>query len=377
MEIKDMQMEDIEVRSAELVEAMTAEDADIEQIQAEVTELEERKAQIIQEAEARKAQLEEVIETSEEIKEPIIEEEERTMENVMNSPEYIRAYAKYLHTEDDRELRALLTENGSGTVAVPEFVYDEVKTAWEEEGIMSRVRKAYLKGNLKVGFEISATGATVHTEGQSVNEQTLTLGIIELKPEAIKKWISISDEALDLDNAEAYIRHIYRELAHHIAKKAADELIAKIKACGTQSTTTCVGVPAIASTQITVGLVAQALGQLSGEAANPVVMMNKATWSAFKAAQYAAQYPVDPFEGLPVVFNDSIASFATATTGVPYMIVGDLGYGALANFPNGEEIQIKRDDFTLATSDLVRFIGREYVGLGIVAPNAFVKVTKN
>jgi HK97 family phage major capsid protein len=104
-------------------------------------------------------------------------------------------------------------------------------------------------------------------------------------------------------------------------------------------------------------------------------MMNKLTYAAFKQAQYGAGFPIDPFEGCPVVFNDHITALSAATTGVTWMIVGDLGYGALANFPNGEEIQIKRDDYTLAASDLVRFIGREYVGIGPVAPGAFVKVT--
>lgn len=299
------------------------------------------------------------------------------MEEIMtrNSAEYVRAYAKYIQGGDDREVRSLLSENATGgTVAVPEFVYEEIKTAWNEEGIMSRVRKSYLKGNLKVGFEISASGATVHQEGQAVNEQTLVMGIVELKPEAIKKWISISDEALDLDNSEAYLRHIYSELAHHIAKKAADELIAKIKACGTASTTTQVAVPVITSTQITLGLVASAIAQLSDQADRPTIMMNKLTWAAFKQAQYAASFPADPFEGCDVVFNDTITAFSAATTGVPYMIIGDLGYGALANFPNGEEITVKRDDLTLAASDMVRFIGREFVAVAPVAPNAFVKV---
>jgi uncharacterized coiled-coil protein SlyX len=54
MEIKDMQMADIEARSAELETALTAEDADIESINAEVTALEERKAQIEAEVELRK-----------------------------------------------------------------------------------------------------------------------------------------------------------------------------------------------------------------------------------------------------------------------------------------------------------------------------------
>ena len=133
MEIRDMQMADIENRSAELAEQMKLEDADINTIEAEVQALEERKAQILEEAEQRKAQLEEVIQESK----PIEEKEERKMEEMItrNSPEYVRAFAKYIESGDDREVRTLLTENGGGTIAVPEFVYEEVKNAWEEEGL--------------------------------------------------------------------------------------------------------------------------------------------------------------------------------------------------------------------------------------------------
>ena len=118
------------------------------------------------------------------------------------------------------------------------------------------------------------------------------------------------------------------------------------------------------------------MSMLSDEAANPVVIMNKATWGAFKAVEYAGSFPVDPFEGLPVVFNNTISSFAAATTGVTYAIVGDLGHGALANFPNGEGIQFKFDDMTLKKADLIEVLGREPIALGVVAPNAFVKITK-
>ena len=375
MNIEEMKMDDIEVRSAQIKEELEKEDVDIDALTAEVEKLEARKAQILKEVEERKALLEEVNATAVEIEEK--PQEERKVEiEVRNTKEYALAYAKYIRSEDDKECRALLTENGSGTVAVPEFVYEEIKTAWNEDGIMSRVRKSYLKGNLKVGFEISATGAVKHTEGQAVNEQTLVMGIVQLVPVAIKKWISISDEALDLDNAESYLRFIYRELAHHIAAAAAKELIDQINAAPTASTTTAVAVSKITATQVSLGLVASAIAQLSDQAANPVVMMNKLTYAAFKQAQYGASYPVDPFEGCDVVFNENITALSTATTGVTWAIVGDLGYGALANFPNGEEIQIKRDDYTLAASDLVRFIGREFVGIGPVAPGAFVKIVK-
>ena len=303
--------------------------------------------------------------------------EERNMENieVRNTQAYIDAYARYIESGDDRECRALLTENTTnGTVAVPSFVYDEIKTAWENDKIMSRVRKASMKGNLKVGFEISGTGAVKQTEGQAVNEQSLVMGIVEMKPFMIKKWVSISNQALRIDGSEAYLRHIYRELAQHIVHKAADLLLAQILACGTQSTTTCVGVPKITSTTISLDLVAKAIAELSDQAENPVVIMNKLTYAAFKTAQYGAGFPIDPFEGCEVLFNNSLTAFTAATTGVAYMIVGDLGYGALANFPDGDEVNVLRDPYTLATSNMVRFVGDQYVAVEPVAPNAFVKV---
>lgn len=377
-----MTLKDIEMRASEIREAMKAEDADIEALTVETKSLIEEKARLMAETaekeaevEERKADMEAVIESKGvEIEKPIIEEK-MTMTEVRNSKEYIDGYANYIKTGDDSECRALLSENGGGAVPVPEMVYDIVKNAWEKEGIMSLVKKSYLKGNLKVGFELSAGAATVHTEGQAVNEESLTLGICELTPVAIKKWVSISDEALDL-TGETFLRYIYDEVAYQIAKKAADEIVAKIEACGTVATTNAVGVPKVTAATVGIGTVAQAMAQLSDQAANPVVMMNKQTWGAFKAAQAAASYAYDPFEGLPVVFNNTIKAFSAASTGDTYAIVGDLGEGALANFPNGGDIKFKFDDLSLATSDLVRVIGRQHVGLGIIGPNAFVKVVK-
>lgn len=357
----EVETEELEARSAELLEERAGITAEIEKAEAAIAEEKRAMEDVITQTETKE------IEKREEPKMADME--------IRNTKEYIDAYAEYIKSGEDAECRALLSENASGAVPVPELVYDIVKTAWEKDGIVSRVKKAYIKGNLKVGFEISGSDATVHTEGVAVTEETLVLGTVNIVPKSIKKWVSISDEALDL-SGEAFLQYIYDELAYKIAKKAADELIAKINACGTVSTTTCVGVPTVASTTVGVGLVASAMGQLSDEAANPVVMMNKATWAQFKAAQYAGGFDVDPFEGLPVVFNNSITAFSAATTGVAYAIVGDLEQGALMNFPNGEGIDFKFDEMTQAEYDLVRIIGREFVGIGVVAPNAFVRVVK-
>lgn len=378
MEIKEMTIEELEARKAQIVEEVEADGADLDALEEEVraikAELESRKAE-----EAKKAEIRSAVASGAGTVVKEFEEEKKTVmnsEEIRNSKEYVDAFAEYLKKNDDTECRALLTENVSGQIPVPTIVEDIVRTAWEREGIMSRVRKAYVRGNLKVGFEISGTDAQLHTEGgAAVAEENLVLGVVTLTPISIKKWISLSDEVVDM-KGEAFLRYIYDEITYRIAKKAADELIAKIEAAGTVSTTTAPGIPKLTEATLGVGTIAKAIAMLSDSAANPVIMMNKLTWGAFKAAQYANSFSVDPFEGLPVEFNNTITAYSAASTGDTYVIVGDLDQGALANFPAGDGIAMKYDDTTLMTSDLVRILGRQYVGLGVVAPGAFVKVTK-
>ena len=383
MEIKDMKIEDIEKRMAEIEAEKEAPDANIDALTEEVRSMNERKQEIIKAAEERQANLDAIVEgkVETEVKETF-EEERKAMTNmeIRNSAAYIDAFANYIKSNDDTECRSLLTENGSGSVPVPELVDDIVRTAWDKDDITRLVKKTFIKGNLKIGFEYSATGATVHTEGANAPDaETLVLGVTELVPVSIKKWITISDEAMDL-TGEAFLRYIYDELTYQIAKKAADELIGDILACGTVSTTSgsthLCAVPAIASTNVALGLVASAIGNLSDEAANPVVVMNKQTWAAFKAVQYAGNYAVDPFEGLPVAFSSKLKSFSAATTGEAFAIVGDFGVGAQMNFPNGQEISFKYDDLSLAEADLIKIVGREYVAHDVVAPKAFVRINK-
>ena len=377
-----MTIKDIETRSAEIREAMTSEDADLKSLIEEAKELKTRKAELIAEqkekeleAEVRKAEMSAVIEGKGEV----IEKKEKTEMaevEVRNSKEYIDAYAKYIKTEDATECRALLSENGSGTVLVPDMVYDIVKTAWEKDGIMALVKKTYIKGNLKVGFEVSSDGAVIHTEGgDPIDPENLVLGAVTLVPQSVKKLVQISDEALDL-SGEAFLRYIYDEIAYQIAKKVASTLLGIIEACGTVSTATCPSVPVVTEGTIGIDTVAKAMAELSAEASNPVVVLNRSTWGALKSAQANASYGYDPFEGLKVVFNNDVKAYGVATSGDTYMIVGDFEQGAIANFPNGGEIKFKFDDMSGASADMVNIIGRQFVGLGVVANDSFVKVQK-
>ena len=383
-EIKEMSIEEVEARTSEIqTEVESADEARMAELKTELDALEERKAELKKIADEAKEARKSVAEGTApiaETKEIITEDKRMSNAEVVKSVEYRDAFKKYIISGKDEECRALLTENvGTGVVPVPELVYDIVKNAWEKEGIMALVKKTYLKGNLKVGFEVSADGAVIHTEGADAPaEEKLALGVVEIVPASIKKWITISDEVVDMDSG-AFIQYVYDELTYQIAKKAADTLLAKIEACGTVSTNTPsvnVAVPVVEADSIALGTIASAIAQLSDQAANPVIVMNKSTWAAFKAVQYAGSYAVDPFEGLPVVFNNSLTAFSAATTGVTYAIVGDFAEGAIANFPNGQDITIKYDDLSLAEADLVKLVGRQYVGMEVVGPKAFVKIAK-
>ena len=368
--------------------AETAEQAEIDAREIELNEIaEERKALLARKEELEKEQrVADAVNTNPESATPIEPTEtkrgEEKMNEIRNSKEYIDAYARSIRNQDEKftECRALLTENATnGTVPVPDIVYDLVKNAWEREGIMRRVRKLYAKGNIKVGFEISGSAAVAHTEGgDAVSEEQLVLGTVEIINVSLKKWISISDEVMDvgLGDGEEFLRYIIDELTYRIAKKAVDDLLALIVAASTAATTGAVGLPVYTAASVSVGDVAQAIALLSDQASDPIVVMNKATWGEYKKAQYDNKFSVDPFEGLDVEFNNSLDSFTAATTGDCYAIVGDFAEGALANFPNGEDITIKIDDKTDMAKDLVRILGRQYVGLGIVGPNAFVRIIK-
>lgn len=375
-EIMELRAEEIEARKAELREEMkTADDnAALDAIEEEMNAIEERVAQIKEERETRKADMAAVLAGSGKTIEKPTEEKHMTNEEVRSGKAYLDAYVNYLKTDRDEECRALLTENVSGTVPVPKYVEDRIRTAWDRVELMGLVRKTYIKGNLNVGFELSADPAYEHTEGSAANtEEALTFGVVDLTAKSLKKWIRISDEAIDL-KGEAFLDYIFDELAYRIAKLAQEKLIAKITACTASATTQSVGVGIVKGTP-SIGVIAEAIGQLSDEAANPVVVINKATWAKFKAAQYAGSFNVDPFEGCRVFFDNSLPTYSTTgTANTAWAVVGDFGNGAQANFPNGAEITIKYDDKSEAEKDLVKVVGRQYVGLGAVADKAFTKI---
>ena len=378
MELKNMTAEELLERRTAIVAELDTEGVDLDALEEEMRsineELELRKAEAAKKAEIRAAVANGAGEVIVDMKEHMEERNIMTNNEVRSSEAYINAFADYLKSGDDTECRSLLTETVSGTVPVPVLVEDIIRTAWEKDEILSRVKKTNFKGNVKIAFEKSADPAYEHVEGTTApTEEVLVFGIVTMIPKNIKKWITISDEAIAL-GGEAFVRYIYDELTYQIVKKLAALVVADIAGLGTSSTATA---PAAAKITEAPALttIASALANLSDEATDPVIIMNRLTEANFISAIAAGNFAFDAFQGLPRVYTSALPAYASADTNAVYAIVGDLK-GAQVNYPEGEGVVIKWDDLSLAEKDLVKVVGRQYAAHAVTANNRFTNIAK-
>lgn len=382
MNLKEMTIEQLEERKAAIMTELDAPEADLDALEEEArsikAELEARKA-----AEAKKAEARKLVAEGAGKEKNTFEEEKKdmmTIEEVRKSAEYMNAYANYIKTGRDDECRSVISTNagqdveGSGPVPVPVIVDSTIQTAWESDPIMSRVKRTTLRGNLRVSFELSADPAVVHAEGTAAPaEEKITLGMVELIPENIKKWITITDEAMAM-GGEDFLRYIYDEITYQIVRKAASEGIADIVNAGPANTANAIGVPVVSAAPA-ITTIPTAAANLTEEARNVVVVMNRLTEVDFLAAQAAGNFSIDPYAGLPRVYTSALKAYSAASSGDTYAIVGDLS-ALQFNFPEGDGIVLKYDDLSLAEKDLVKIVGRQYAAHGVTAPGRLVKINK-
>ena len=372
-------LQEIETRKAAILTEMEQEGADLDALKKEMEEL-RKNAEQLREAAAKAEETRKAIasgaagivvgETHK------AEKAEKTVDEIRGSKEYVEAYARYLISEDPRECRALLTSNAAsgGQLPVPTLVDTIIRTAWENDAILSRVRKTSFKGNLKVPFERAADPAYEHGEGTTaITEEDLTLGVVEMKPVMIKKFIRLSDEIVAI-GGEALVSYIYKELTHQIIKKLSSLVIADIAGASTSHSSSAIGIPKIAGAP-SLTIVPEAEANLTDEATDVVVIINRLTSAAFNEARVAGNFAVDPYDGLPVLSASGLPAYSAASDNAVWMIVGDLD-GAQVNYPEGEGVITKYDDVTEAEKDMVKVHGRQYAGHAVTGPGRFVNVKK-
>lgn len=376
MDFNEMTVEQLEERKSAIVAELDNAEADLDALESEARaikdEIEKRK-----DAEAKKAEIRDAVASGiGEVVQTFSKEEKvmPTIDEIRSSAEYAEAYKNYIIKGDDAECRALLTTNASGSVPVPVIVEETVKTAWEKNDFLNRVSKTAIRGNLKSFFELSADGAYVHAEGTTApTEESLTLGVVTMIPATVKKWITISDEAVAM-GGEAFLRYIYDELTYQIMKKLVALCVADVTGANTTNGSTAIGVPKV-NKDPGVTAIPTAAANLSEDAENLCVVMNRLTEVEFISAYARGNFAVDPFAGLTKVYTSALPAFSTASANAVYAIVGDLS-AIQVNYPEGEGVAIKYDDLSQAEKDMVKVVGRQYAAHGITKPGRLVNLTK-
>ena len=371
-------IEEIEKRLKEIREVdLIAENADVKKAEEEIRALQAEREQIKENAQKAEELRKMIADGAGSTRESHnAEPEQESGKEVRSSKAYIDAYAEYIKTGNDAEVRSLLTKNVDGrTIPVPEFLQEMIETAWESDGILSRVTRTNIRGNIKVPFELSADGAYVHVEGTTApTEEALTFGLVSLIPQTIKKWVSFSDE-VNAMKGEEFLRYVYDELTYRITKKLADLCVDDIATASSSSGSTAIGVPQVTMAP-SVTTIPTAVANLSEDARGLVIIMNRLTEVEFMAAYAAGNFAVDPFAGLTRVYTSHLPAYSTATAGSGvYAIVGDLS-GIRVNYPEGDDVAIKYDDLTRKKEDIVEVLGRQYAAHGITKLGRFVNIIK-
>ena len=378
-DLTEKSVEELEARQAEIA-GMETEGVETEEIEARAGELEAIQAELQARANAAAKAEEErqaVANGAGEVKEEKQEEKKMEVSEIRNSAEYLDAFANYIRTGNDAECRTvLLSKNApaSGQLPVPDMLEGIIKTAWEKNAFLNHIKKTYFRGNLRVPFELSATGAWKHVEGTTgLTEEEITIGIVNIVPANIKKLVRVTDECIAM-GGEEFLRYIYDEVTYQILKELVSEIIDYIDDLSTSNTSSAIGIPKV---KVAPGVMVlpNAATNLSEDATDLCVVMNRLTEAKFNTAYASGQFAIDPFDGFTKVYCSALPAYDTASENDMYALIGDLK-AIQANYPEGEGVIIKWDDLTYAEDDIVKVVGRQYAGFAVTAPGRLVKLTK-
>ena len=378
---------DVETRDSILNEVEDLE-KEATQIEADVEELRSIKAKF-EEQESRMDLIKNVT------TEVVEARNEAIKSNVLDTPEYRQAWVDMIRKDDMKGVQAILRDDpiyGMATtndnVPVPTLWQSYVETAWYNYGKFSRlVSKTYAQGYLAIPLEASATGAVVHTEGADAPiEEEIVLGLVEIKPANIKKWISLTDEIMAL-TADEFMRYIADELVYRVVLKL-DEGI--INGAVDSNGKGVVGIVGNANTLTYTGAVSfnvcnEAIADLV-TFDNLTVAMNPKTFfknimgltdlqgrPIYNVAHDNAGKPQYYVNGLRVEFTQALPAYDSATANAVWAVIGDFR-GYRLNLPEGDMVRTLIDPYSMARQDKVYMLGRLFAGGNVARMKHFVQI---
>ena len=188
MEIREMQIDDIETRFAEIDAAMNTEGADLEALKAEVVQLNERKAELRKLAEAKKA----AAETATREGAVVRNFEEKKMEKTFtpDSVEYRDAYLKSLMgLPMDAEERQALTSAAS---VIPTETLNKIYGKLEENPLIGELDALRIPGYVSVPKATTVNDASWLAIASASTDSADVVGYVALTAKKLIKTIEIT-----------------------------------------------------------------------------------------------------------------------------------------------------------------------------------------
>ena len=188
MEIREMQIEDIETRSAEIDAEMEKEGADLDALKSEAEQLNARKAELREAAKAKKAEAEQAASSTEVVK----TFEERKMEKTFtpDSVEYRDAYLKSLMgLPMEVEERAALTSAAS---VIPTETLNKIYGKLEENPLIGELDALHIPGYVSVPKATTVNDASWLAVASASTDSADAVGYVALTAKKLIKTIEIT-----------------------------------------------------------------------------------------------------------------------------------------------------------------------------------------
>lgn len=345
---------------------------DTEVREAEVEEVVE---ETVETTEARETT--EVVEEREKEMNTVFEVEKREADNYLDSAEYRSAWCKAVTGRGDAELNAIKEARGLSTTSatlVPTYVANKIETTWAKNRILNEVSVIYSAAKLSFPVESANSGAVFHAEGtEAPAEQTETLIDVLLQPMTVKKWLSVTTELIDSGEI-AIMDFIVDELTYNIFKKIDESIIngALVSGKGVEGIINSTLVNNVSGGALDGATFYKGMATLVDPDA-PVLIMNYTDF-------YSKVMGLKDTTGRPIfnVVNGEryINEFKVLlSNAVPTnkAIVGDLSAFRLEM--DGRTPKFVIDEYTLATEDKVRVIGRMMTAGAVTKKNKLAVVS--
>ena len=315
--------------------------------------------------------------------------------DVVGSLEYRDAWIDYIKSGNETVVRAMttgLTGLGNGGVVIPTEIADRIETEFRRGGAIARLcRSTSAQAYLTIPYEKSATGADWHEENtDALPQEEIEFDVVSIVAQHIKKWILVTDELEAMDN-DKFIDYLIPEIMDKILVAQDDAIIGRSGTKGiigiTKATFGVERVP-VSDFNFATGFSAMAVLDYGREERATVVMNRKTYFNTVMQLKDTTGQPIyhilndatgKPqyfYGGMPVEFSSALPEYTdTLASGTEFMIVGDF-IGYQLNYPKGSSVEIIRDALSLAEKDLVKYVGKLFVGGNVIRPKAFAVVTK-